>query len=334
MLYNYLKNIIVFSSLVTLSTTSYAFQAYDKDDVKVDVNVLLHAGHYLAEGDNAITEDGTDTFGRLTINGSTKVNDFITGFGTYEGQYAVDNEKENGTKDNLRLLFGGLKFGDYGAISFGRQKSVTQYIGDWTDNSFSNSFAAQALGRGANKYATQRTNDLLKYQVDISNLTIGLNYKFDSYGKEYSNDSARADAKGALIAYKIGDVQFGTAYTTSKAKANDVNTIYSVSGLKYDNKKLISSITYAYGKHFLAKDIKHNAVEAAIIYKFDFNLDVAAHYEWRRAKEQPNHNYDVNLVILGTQYRFNKNIRAGIDYRFNTLDDRDNDAQIFARLDF
>lgn len=330
---NYLPTVLAIAVLGSLyATDANAFEVYNNNDLKADLVGRLYAGHKFTEGDNAINDEGTDTFARIGLNFSGKINDYVIGIGQYEGQFAVDDEKESESKNNIRILFGGLQFTDYGTISFGRQKAVTQYLGDWTDTAFSNNFSAKALGRGANVYGTQRTNDLLKYQITISDFTFGVNYKFEDYGDEDKNDKQRADAKGVLAAYKIGDFQIGAAFTSSRAKAIDEDTTYTDVGFIYDNKKYYFATNYVHATDFLGKDIDHDAVETAIIYRFDSGLDIGAHYEWRDASGGKNN--DVSFAILDTQYRFNKYFRIGADYRFNTLGGKDNDAEIFARVDF
>lgn len=113
---------------VLMAMSAQAAEIYNKDGNKLDLYGKVNAEHYFSE---SAKHAGDMTYTRLGFRGETQINDQLTGFGQWE--YEFEGNRPEGTgatdDDHTRLAFAGLRFGDYGAIDYGRNYGVAYDIG-------------------------------------------------------------------------------------------------------------------------------------------------------------------------------------------------------------
>ncbi|WP_318362838.1 porin OmpC [Enterobacter sp.] len=333
-----------------------AAEIYNKDGNKLDLYGKVDGLHYFSDNDG---DDGDKTYVRFGFKGETQVNDQITGFGQWE--YNVQADEAEGASDQAwtRLAFAGVRFGDAGAIDYGRNYGVIYDVTSWTD--VLPEFGGDTYG--ADNFMQSRANGVATYRnTDFFGLVDGLNFAVQYQGKNGStsgeNDNGRStlkqngDGYGMSLTYDLGEgFSVGGAMSSSK-RTSDQNVadaygngdradVYS-GGLKYDANNLYlaaqfsqtynatrfgtsngSGRTAAWGFADKAQNF-----EAVAQYQFDFGLRPSIAYLQSRGKDISSANGrdfgDQDLlkyVDVGTTYYFNKNLSTYVDYKINLLDD-------------
>lgn len=318
---------------------------------------------------------GANQFIRFGAKGDTVVSGTTKAIGVYEAQFNIGNSEKtlNGDKtdtvtntdgeeitvttsdsndSNLRtrLAYGGLKDENWGQATFGRQKGAVSLISDWTDKSLTDGYGNEALGVATDTYATGRAADVVKYSGVFGSgkeFMLDASYKFDGDTKEETggntNDSKSADAYGIAAAYNFPmNISVGTGYNVGKFEKAGESTDAKlwVIGAKYDDKATYAALNYAQGTDFVGVDKDHTGIEATVGYDFVNGFGVMAMYNAQTVEQSGKADVDtIKYYTLGTQYKFNKNLRVAGEYRINDKDtdskfDYKNDVQLAVRYDF
>ena len=224
--------------------------------------------------------------------------------------------------------------------------------------SLSDGYGYQALGVGTDTFGTVRSSDLLKYSAKFGDLKSGkstngaqvdVSYKFDGNNTEEVSSASADQAYGLSASYTLIDsLSFGAGYNVgTRDKTNEEDAKLWLLGAKYDNKTWYAALNYADGSDWLATGTDHSGIEAAVGYTFANGIGLLAMYNSQEA-EKLGKKYDtVNYYTLGTQYQFNKALRAIAEYRIQNLDGQDyaaagghapyaakDDYQLAVRYDF
>ncbi|MGL4204854.1 MAG: porin [Aeromonadaceae bacterium] len=294
------------------------------------------------------------------IGNSEKINNVSCSSSTSE---AADGKHTTTTscKDDAlrtRLAFAGVKSDNWGQVTFGRQKGAIAQVSDWTDVSLSDGYGYQALGVGTDTFGTVRSSDLLKYSAKFGDLKSGksnngaqvdVSYKFDGNKVEETSSASADQAYGLSASYTLIDsLSFGAGYNVgTRDKTNEEDAKLWLLGVKFDNKSWYAALNYADGSDWLATGTDHTGIEAALGYTFANGFGLLAMYNKQEA-EKSGKKYDtVDYYTLGTQYQFNKSLRAILEYRLQNLDAEDytaaggkapfatkDDYQLAVRYDF
>lgn len=324
---------------VLMAMSAQAAEIYNKDGNKLDLYGKVNAEHYFSE---SAKHAGDMTYTRLGFRGETQINDQLTGFGQWEYEFEGNRPEGTGATDDdkTRLAFAGLRFGDYGAIDYGRNYGVAYDIGSWTDvlPEFGGDALTQTdvfmLGR-ATGVATYRNNDFFG-MVD------GLNFALQYQGKNDDRDATEAngDGYGMSASYDYEGVAVGAAYTKSD-RTNAQETYANVSplnasgktaevwatGFKYDANNIYIATTYSktqnmtvFGKNHIANNARN--FEAVAQYQFDFGLRPSIAYLHSRGDNLKGFASQdlLEYVDLGATYYFNKNMSTFVDYKINLID--------------
>lgn len=317
---------------------------------------------------------GANQFIRFGAKGDTVVSGTMKAIGVYEAQFNIGNSEKTLAGDSTstvttpsgtttattsdsndgnlrtRLAYGGLKSENWGQATFGRQKGAVSLISDWTDKSLTDGYGNEALGVATDTYATGRAADVVKYSGTFGaakEFMLDASYKFDGDTKEETggntNDGKSADAYGIAAAYTLPmNVSIGTGYNIGKfeSKGESTDAKLWVLGLKYDDKAAYAAVNYGKGTDYVGVGKDHTGIEATVGYDFINGFGVMAMYNAQTVEQSGHADVDtIKYYTLGTQYKFNKNLRVAGEYRINDKDtdskfDYKNDVQLAVRYDF
>lgn len=373
-------------ALLATTSAAQAAEVYKNERMALDMYGRVYAGQFMGTKKGAgtsATQDysekvGANQFIRFGVKADSAITGTMKAVAQYEIQsYIGNSEKVNNVscttteatdgkhtttcKDDAlrtRLAFAGVKSDNWGQVTFGRQKGAIAQVSDWTDVSLSDGYGYQALGVGTDTFGTVRSSDLLKYSAKFGDLKSGkstngaqvdVSYKFDGNNTEETTSTSADQAYGLSASYTLIDsLSFGAGYNVgTRDKTNEEDAKLWLLGAKYDNKTWYAALNYADGSDWLATGTDHSGIEAAVGYTFANGIGLLAMYNSQEA-EKLGKKYDtVNYYTLGTQYQFNKALRAILEYRIQNLDGQDyaaaggkapyaakDDYQLAVRYDF
>ncbi|AIR71631.1 porin [Dickeya fangzhongdai] len=324
-----------------------AAEVYNKDGNKLDLTGKIVGDHYFSKDDN---NEGDQTYARLGFTGETKINSDLTGYGRFEYQFnaarAEDTNASNGSK--TRYAYAGLKFGDFGSIDYGRNRSVAYDGISYTDVlpefGGDQAYTDNLTGRNSG-VATYRNKNFFGL-VDGWDFALGY--------QSAHNDSNRVQKKtGAGWAVSSSyTAPFGVGVTGSYTQANRTETQIAdgrgdkaeawATGLKYDANNVYVAATYGEYRNLTyitnstfdnstADTIRGNnafdktkVFEAVAQYNFDFGLTPSIGYVTAKGEDNTSvartDDYITKYVSLGLTYAFNKNFSTYTEYDINLLD--------------
>lgn len=330
------------------ATSAHAAEVFKSDAANVDLYGRVYAGHFFgtkdevnADGDSIKDHSakiGANQFIRFGAKANSDIGNGLSALAQYEAQFNIGDKEKTLTGDNegnlrTRLAFAGVK-ADAGTVTFGRQKGSFASVADWTDVALSDGYGAEAMGDGTDNFATDRAASVLKYAGTFGGFGLEANYKFDGSDTEDQSDKSNAAAYGLAASYTLDmGLSLGAAYTLGQRDVGDDAKIWVI-GAKFDNKALYAAINYADGSDFLKSGTDNNGLEAALGYNFANGVGLMALYNKGEKKVNGDKTDTVDYFTLGTQYKFNKQLRVIGEYRFNQLDGYKDDFQLAARYDF
>lgn len=352
-----MKKLTVVALALTAAFQAQAVEVYKNDTTMVDLYGRVYAGHFFgtkktldANGD--ITKDysakqGANQFVRLGAKAENQIQSDLKALAQYEVQMYINNSEKTikESNDNLRtrLAFAGVG-GDWGTVTFGRQKGAMGTIVDWTDVALSDGYGAEATGAGTDNFATNRAGSVLKYSGKFDALQFDASYKLDGGDTEETSDKGKDAAYGAALAYTLPfNLSLGTAYNVGlRDKSGEQDAKLWLVSAKYDNKAAYAAFTYADGSDFLGTGKDHTGYEAALGYNFANGFGLMALWNKQTVEQSGKPDTDkVDYYTLGAHYKFNKSLRVIGEYRINNLDSvagtpaaTKNDFQLAARYDF
>lgn len=342
--------LLIMISTGMLSSTANAVEIYNKNMNKIDFYGKVDTRHVFSDNKS---QDGDNTYVRFGIRGETNITDKLTGFGQWEYNVIANNAESEGSKGSAtRLAFAGLKFGDLGALDYGRNYGVIYDMESWTD--MLPAFGGDTYVQGDN-FMIVRGNSMLTYRnSDFFGLAEGVNFALQYQGKnggagESNNNrgarSQNGDGYGLSASYEsdVG-ISVGAAYAnsdrTNEQQRETGNTASRAeawnTGIKYDDNNIYLAATYAETRNMtwvggskttLACTVdcggvadKTQNLEIVAQYQFDSGLRPSLAYLQSKAKGRGMSEDVVKYIEVGTYYYFNKNMLAYVDYKINLLD--------------
>lgn len=320
------KTALSLAVLLAGIASAHAAEIYAKDGNKLDLYGKVKAAHSWSGG-----EDADGTYARLGFRGETQINDKLTGFGQYEGQF--DAAQAEGAQNGVstRLAYAGLDFDHNVSFDYGRNYGVAYDVGAYTD--VLSEFGGDSY-EGTDAFLTGRANGVATLRTSNAfGLADGVSFAAQYQGQDDTNaDAAKQHGTGYgfSLGYDLADtgVSAIAAYSTNAITAkqkrsgwNGENAEFWGTGLKYSANSVYLATLYGESHNLLKDADKAKHVEAVAAYVFDFGLRPNVAYVHAR----DNSNRDVvEYVALGADYNFNKNLLADVGYKIDLADGGDN----------
>ncbi len=319
----------VLAALVASSTASAAL-VYEKDDTSLSVGGLIEA---MWLSTNASSTAGRDASmydrARLNVDGSSKINDYVTGYGFFETNWEHNGTGSDTIENQLRYAYVGLDFGAFGTLQAGRFEQALTYVQYITDNT-------EEYGGDAN-IGDERTSGQFQYMWSGYGVDLGVQYQaaVDGYADEVigADDGVSIDGGfGVFAGYTSPDVLFGpiavklgylyVGIDDDNGEPEYDNTKIFASGLSWGNFEdgFYLGANYAYGKAE-GNDIddkKVNAFRGLISYGFDSGVVLNASYDYVKVENEYDDEgntgtYKMKYVTLNAIYNFNESFRVWVE---------------------
>ncbi|MCP3697472.1 MAG: porin [Aliivibrio sp.] len=312
-----MKKLLLSTAIVSsfLSTPLLAATVYDQDDTQLKVGGRAEARANISDNNETATESSFKDKSRARINlkGKTKINDTLGAFGTYE----VEIDSGKGNTVDTRYLFAGLST-NVGNLSYGQQDSAQVMLTDFTDILATFGGDAADLTTG-NK--DKRQNNFL-YSGEFDALTIQANYIASN---EKKNDSFGISGMYAL---PMG-LDFGLGYTSGEQSPNGVTKVDADQvnfAVRYTLDAFMVSGLFVTGE---IDKVDASGYEFAAAYKVDkFLFQGVYNYQKEDSKDT------VKDFAIEAIYKLNKSFRTYAGYKFEQIDNLDDQLQFGLRYDF
>ena len=315
------KAAVVAAIFTCLSTgTATAATVYDNNDTVIELGGRAEARFNLSKenkGDNNDDNEFKDkSRARLALKGKSVINEQLTAFGKYEAEIS-DNKDSTIT---TRYLYAGLDT-DFGAFSYGKQDSAQVMLTDFTD--ILSTFGGDAVDFvDVNK--DKRENNFL-YVSEFNNVAIATNYI-----AENNNDAKDSDSYGIAAQYSFPfGLNLGAGYINGNDGV-DIDANQFNFAISYEFNNMYAGATYANGKH---GDVDLSGYELAAAYTFN-QFTARGVYNFQQSEINNATTDEVDYFALEGLYKFNKSLRTYIGYKFQQLDEKDDELQAGIRYDF
>ncbi|WP_421550443.1 porin [Kluyvera intermedia] len=344
---------VVIPALLVMGAANAA-EIYNKDGNKLDLYGKVNGERdFVTSGD---TSNSDSTYAQLGFKGETQINDQLVGFGQWEYRFMANKPENTAATNKNRLAFAGLKAGDAGSISYGRNYGIAYDVASYTD--MAPSFSGMTWGGNyVDNFMTSRSTGLLTYRnSDFFGLVDGLNMGVQYQGKnDRGTDvlTSNGDGVGYSLGYDFAEgfgliATYSNSNRTVQQKADNQGNKAEVWGVggKYDANNIYLAATYAETRNTTRTGIDGDAgfakktqnIELVAQYQFDFGLRPAISYVQTKGKDLPaaanaNGTFsggDADLakfIQVGATYYFNKNFNVAADYYINLLDKNDSYTQ-------
>ncbi|PKE28567.1 porin [Rahnella sp. AA] len=352
-----LKALALVIPALLVAGAAHSAEVYNKDGNKLDLYGKVDGLHYFSDDSS---KDGDQTYARVGFKGETQISDQLTGYGQWEYNIQVNNTEDSTAGNATRLGFAGLKLGEYGSFDYGRNYGVVYDVEAWTD--MLPEFGGDTYTT-ADNFMVGRTNGVATYRnTDFFGEVKGLNFALQYQGAndgnvtgEGTNNGDRSirkqngDGYALSTTYDFGmGISAGAAYASSDRTNDQVNLstadgdkadVWTI-GAKYDANNVYLATMYSetrnmtgFGSNYdnlIANKTQNFEVTAQ--YQFDFGLRPEISYLQSKGKDlnsdiHVNSDWNdkdlVKYVSVGTNYSFNKNMSAYVDYKINLLDGDD-----------
>ena len=310
------------------ASTVGAVEVYNDDNQSVNVYGRAYAGHDFS-GEDKNANYGNDSYIRIGAKLKSDISDSLSAFARYELQWDLaDGEKQDKTK--TRLAYVGLD-SDVGAFSFGRQYGAVSLVSDITDTAYTNAYGGN-LGVGKDHDGTNRDNSLLKYSNKFGALKLDASYRLDD-----NQDDAESDAAyGLAAAYELDFGLTLAAGFNGSSPTDDYDASIFLLGASYKTGPVKVAATFAQGSEFAAQNTDHTAYELTVEYKISKQLRAQVLYSAQELEDNTTSvtTDNVDELVFGVRYDFNKSLRSVAEYRINGVDGMDDDFHLAARYSF
>ncbi|MDD9175824.1 porin [Aliivibrio finisterrensis] len=312
-----MKKLLLSTAIVSsfLSTPLLAATVYDQNDTQLKVGGRAEARANISDNNETAAESSFEDKSRARINlkGKTKINDSLGAFGTYE----VEIGSGKGNTVNTRYLFAGLST-NIGNFSYGQQDSAQVMLTDYTDILATFGGDAADLTTG-NK--DKRENNFL-YSGEFDALTIQANY--------IANNEKKNDSFGisGMYALPMG-LDFGLGYTSGEQSPNGITKVDADQvnlAVRYTLNAFMVSGLFTTGE---VDKLDATGYELAAAYKFDQWV-----FQGVYNFQEIDSNDTVNNAAIEAIYKLNKSFRTYAGYKFEQMDNLDDQLQFGLRYDF
>ena len=317
-----MKKAVLASAVVAalVSGSSLAATVYSSDGTELKIGGRAEARFNVSDNNESASDSSfkDKSRARVNISGKTQVSDELYGFGKYEAEFTGDTAVGvNGEKtDSLtnRYFFAGLGT-NFGEFSYGKQDSAQVMLTDITDTMAT--FGADAADAVAGN-KDKRENNFL-YSGEFDALTVQANY--------IAADEKDADSFGLAAMYNLGAFDLGAGYVSQKNGNFDDDQINLVAQFSMDAFTVGGLYTMA-----SVADEDYTGYELSAIFKATKQLSLIGVYnygEFDKAADEEANNFAIEAV-----YKFNGHIRTYAGYKFEQLDNKDDQLQVGIRYDF
>ena len=310
------------------ASTVGAVEVYNDDNQSVNVYGRAYAGHDFS-GEDKNANYGNDTYIRIGAKLKSDISESLSVFARYELQWDLaDGEKQDKTK--TRLAYVGLD-SDVGAFSFGRQYGAVSLVSDITDTAYTNAYGGN-LGVGKDHDGTGRDNSLLKYSNKFGALQLDASYRLDDAQSDAESDAAY----GLAAAYELDFGLTLAAGFNGSSPTDDYDASIFLLGASYKTGPVKVAATFAQGSEFAAQNTDHTAYELTVEYKISKQLRAQVLYSAQELEDNTTSvtTDNVDELVFGVRYDFNKSLRTVAEYRINGVDGMDDDFHLAARYSF
>ena len=319
------KTVLTISILAaTLSTSSFAVTVYKDESSELKIGGRVEARFNVSDNNeeyDPVTGDKEESAfddksrARLNITGKTQLTDDFSGFGKYE------NEVSTGTDIKTRYLFVGIgtQVGDF---SYGKQDTALVMVSDFTDTMAT--FGADADDEIAVRAGSDKQENNFAYKGQFGGFTLGANY--------LAEEDVDSDQYGIAATYSFGfGLDLGAGYAGGKVADQDVNQIdigaqYSIAGFTFGALYLVNFNDDAAGN-----SDDNDGYEVSAQYKLDRWTFVGV---YNYATENDGDDDAVDNIAIEAVYKFNSNLRTYAGYKFEMIDDLDDQIQAGIRYNF
>lgn len=292
------------------STSLLAATVYDQDGTQLKIGGRAEARANISDNNESASDSTFKDKSRARINlkGKTHFNEHLGAFGTYEVEIADG-------KDNLvntRYLFAGLST-QVGNVSYGQQDSAQVMLTDYTDILATFGGDAADLTDG-NK--DKRENNFV-YSGEFDALTVQANYIASN---EKNNDSF---GLSGMYALPIG-LDIGLGYTSGEQTGVDVDQVNLA--LRYTLDAFMVSGLFTTGEIDKADATAYEFAAAYALNQWVFQ----GVYNYQELDDKDT----VDNVAIEAIYKLNKSFRTYAGYKFEQMDNLDDQIQFGLRYDF
>lgn len=293
------------------STPSLAATVYDNDGTSLKVGGRAEARFNISDNNET---DSTSSFkdksrARVNLKGKTQVAEGLYGFGKYEAEFDDESDITN------RYFFAGIGT-NMGEFSYGKQDSAQVMLTDVTDTMATFGADAADIVDG-NK--DKRENNFL-YSVEFDALTVKVNY--------IAADEVDANSFGVAAMYSLDmGLDLGAGYVSQDNGDFDDDQINLVAQFSKDAFTVGGLYTMA-----SASDEDITGYELSAKFKANKQLTLVGVYNFQENDDTSTE--IANNFAIEAVYKFNGHIRTYAGYKFEQLDDKDDQLQAGIRYDF
>ncbi|MEZ9864218.1 hypothetical protein BCU83_01010 [Vibrio breoganii] len=301
---------------VMASGSAAAATVYKDDTSELKIGGRAEARFNISDNNKSADDSAFDdkSRARLNIVGKSQINDDLYGFGKYEAEF------DTGSKITNRYAFAGVGT-NFGEFSYGKQDSAQVMLTDITDTMATFGADAADIVDG-NK--DKRSNNFL-YSGEFGGFNVQANY--------LANDEKDADSYGiaAMYGFDFG-LDLGLGYVGQTDGDNDDSQVnlaaqYSIADFTLGGYYALGSVA----------DEDVNAFEISALYKLNKWTFVAV-YNYNDVdtviKQDITGLDEVDNFAVEAVYKFNGNLRTYAGYKFEQVDNQDDQIQAGIRYDF
>ncbi|WP_061012003.1 porin [Photobacterium leiognathi] len=306
----------ILASLV--AGTANAATVYEDDSKSLSIGGRAEARFNISDknkkDDGNAFEDKSRA--RINLKGKAKITDDVTAFGKYEAE--ISDSSKSTVKS--RYVYAGFDT-QAGAFSYGKQDSAQVMLTDYTD--ILATFGGDGVDLvGGNE--DKRENNFL-YAGEFNNFTVAANYI-----AEDNNGNKDSDSYGiaAQYAFPFG-LSLGAGYVNGQ-DGTDVDANQYNLAVSYEFSNFYAAATYASAEN---GDTDLTGYELATAFKMNKFIAQAV-YNFKQLENAGVKKDDKDYFALEGIYKFNKNLRTYAGYKFQQLDDKDDELQVGIRYDF
>lgn len=308
-----MKISILATAIVTtlVSGSSLAATVYESDSTELMLGGRAEARFNVSDNNKTASSSTFDDRSRARINviGKTKISESLEGFGKYEAEL----DTSDSSTINNRYVFAGIG-STVGNFSYGKQDSAQVMLTDITDTMAT--FGADAADLTDGNKDKRDANFL--YAGSFADLTIKANY----LAAQKADDSDESFGVAGIYSLESLDVGAGFVSTDDDYQFNLAANLTVVD--------FTFGAFLAFGE---AADDDASALEMSAMYTMGKMVFIGVYNKSEFDAASKKSSEADNIAIEGV-YKFNSNLRTYAGYKFEQMDNLDNQLQAGIRYDF
>ncbi|MCW8996106.1 MAG: porin [Psychromonas sp.] len=310
-----------------LATSAHAANVYDVDGTSADVYGRMQFD---------ISNDGSATDGagsaRMGFKGKSAINQDMNAIAKGEWQMAAENSAADDKQLNARHLYLGFETAEMGTLIFGQ-----------TDTAFYQAVAATDMyntyGYGAFAHVEDgRQEGQVIYSGEFAGVSVDASYQFkdESFAnpaqdniKNNGDETTTLDNAYALtLGYSIADVTIHAGYQVEKFASLKDKENYALSAAYTLDDLYLAAV-------FAGSDQENVAAYQGYDLFASYAIDATSVYGGYTFQANTDTNKDtVNEITLGTQYAFNDNMKAWVEYKADMKNGTDDAWTVAVQYNF